>query len=364
MSEYRLRNHIPLGAPATRETFQGDEPNMRVSLGFTPLWYRERLGIDFSEPWHLDPEYRYRSLIAMKEYLHAAFPSVSYFVPSYADNIENTCATISGVHGIMLIPMLYGIEPVYRKDGWPDVKDGMHIPKERLTDLPLIDLKANPVIGRLFEQMDIIESKFGPVHGYLNYQGILNVAMKVRGSEIFLDMVDDPDFAHSFFRHIADTIRSTAKMIQARQRSSGFQVDLLSMSNCVMNMISPAQYEEFVLPLDTALSKQFPRFGIHTCNWKADPYLDQLHTIKKMGYLDTGLISDFSRIKRMFPDTRRAVLYSPVELGNKSIEAIRKDIERIRREYAPCDIVMADIQSTTPEERVREFLGIVESLEL
>jgi hypothetical protein len=128
-------------------------------------------------------------------------------------------------------------------------------------------------------------------------------------------------------------------------------------------MVSPAQYEEFVRPLDAALSTQFPMFGIHTCSWKADPYLEQLHTIEKMGYLDTGMMSDLSRIKRMFPDTRRAVLYSPVELGNKSIKAIQVDIERIRREYAPCDIVMADVENTTTEERVREFLETVNSFQ-
>ena len=41
-----------------------------------------------------------------------------------------------------------------------------------------------------FGQMDIIE-RFGKVHGYLNYQEILNIAVKLRGTDIFMDMVDD-----------------------------------------------------------------------------------------------------------------------------------------------------------------------------
>ena len=41
--KYRLRNHIPISGPATREPIVGDEAELRVSLGFTPKWYVDRL---------------------------------------------------------------------------------------------------------------------------------------------------------------------------------------------------------------------------------------------------------------------------------------------------------------------------------
>ena len=210
--------------------------------------------------------------------------------------------------------------------------------------------------------MDFIEKKWGVIHGYLNYQGILNVAMKVRGPDIFMDMILDPEFTHFFLAHIAQTIGDISKLVQARQRESGFDVNLLSMSNCVMNMISPEQYEEFVLPLDRKLSCEYERFGIHTCNWDVTPYLHPLRKIEKMGYLDTGKMADLAQIKQMFPDTRRAVMYSPVELENKSLVEIRKDILRIYQDYAPCDIVLADVESTVPDKRVTDFLDLVEDV--
>ena len=359
----QLRNHIPISGPATREPATGDEPFIRVSLGFTPRWYSRRLGIDFGERWHLDPEYRYRTLVGMKEHLHSCFPQVPYFAPRYrSDGVEPTCATIGGVHGIMLIPMLYGIEPVYGADTWPDARGGVHLAKDGIASLQPLEVAAHPVARQLLEQMDLIESVWGPIRGYMNYQGILNIAMKVRGQEIFLDMLDDPDFTHRFFAHIADTIERTSRLIQARQRRSGFVVDLLSMSNCVMNMISPELYAEFVLPLDRALSGKYERFGVHTCNWDATPYLEPLRSIEKMGYLDTGMMADLPRIRSMFPDTRRAIMYGPVDLERKSAEGLRADIEKIAREYAPCDIVMADVEVTTPDDRVREFLDLTEEV--
>ena len=360
MKDHRLRNHIPIGAPARREPLVGDEPDLRVSLGFTPSWFSKRLGIDFAEQWHLDPVYRYEAVLKMKQELHRTFPMIPYFQVKMEDGIERTCAAISGVHGIMLIPMLYGIEPSYWVDRWPDAKGGTRVEKAQLEHLEPSDLQTHPVMAQLFEQMDTIEERWGQIQGYPNYQGVLNVAVKVRGSEVFLDMCDDPDFAHFFFDHIARTIEVVAKRVQERQRRSGFYVNQLSMSNCVVNMISPQQYEDFILPHDLRLSKEYERFGIHTCNWDVTPYIDALRKIEKMGYLDSGMMADLKRVKETFPDARRAVLYGPVELENKTLLEIRADIERLATEYAPCDIVMADVESTTPDSRVLDFLRIVE----
>jgi hypothetical protein len=71
-----------------------------------------------------------------------------------------------------------------------------------------------------------------------------------------------------------------------------------------------------------------------------------------------GMMSDMRRVRQVFPDTYRAVLYSPVKLQEASLEEIRNDMEKIYNDLGPCDLVMADIQVSTPDERVRELLGI------
>ena len=305
----------------------------------------------------MDPAYRYTTLVQMKEHLHATFPSVPSFKPEYDQNgVEHTSATIDGVYGILPIPMLYGMQPVYQADNWPDVKADIHMSREEIDSLPPPDPIRAPHIKQLLKQMDWIEAKAGRIHGYLNYQGILNIALKVRGNEIFIDMMDDPEWTRRFFRHIMENMAATAKLVQERQERSGFRTGVFSVSNCVINMVSPAQYEEFVLPLDMELSTRFPTFGVHTCNWDATPYLEPLRKINKMGYLDTGATADLARMKRMFPDTRRCVLYGPVELEHKNEGEIFEDVRRIAGEYGPCDIALADVENTTPDVRVRYFL--------
>jgi hypothetical protein len=358
MNDYRLRNHIPISGPATREPCCGDETDLRVSLGFTPRWYNKRLDIDFSERWHIDPEYRYMTLLKMKAYLNNIFPNVPYFNVNIENGIEKTCATISGVHGAMLVSLIYGLEVVYGPDIWPSANPEKPLTKEQIEKLKPFDLLNNPIVQQLLGQMDIIEKKWGQIHGYLNYQGILNNALRIRGNAIFIDMVDDPKFVHHFFNHIYQTMLDLVRLIQARQRKSGFDINLLSLSNCVVNMISPDMYKEFVLPYDMKMSREFDRFGIHTCNWNVTPYIEVLKAIDKMGYIDMGIDSDMKKAKKAFPDARRAVMYNPVAVESKNLDEIQKDIQRIYNELAPCDVVLADVENTTPDSRIQEFLEI------
>jgi hypothetical protein len=149
-----------------------------------------------------------------------------------------------------------------------------------------------------------------------------------------------------------------ARRVQERQRASGFPIDQLSVSNCVMNMISPQVYEEFVYPFDRRIAVSFERFGVHTCNWDVTPYIEVLSRLPNLGYLDMGIMSDLRTVRRTFPDTYRAVLYSPVRHQEAAPVALRTDMAKVYRELAPCDLVMADIQASTPDERVRELLAV------
>lgn len=359
MAENKLKNYIPLGAPATRRPYEGDEPFLRVSLGFCPGWLSARLGSDFGEAWHRDPLRRYESLVKIKRYLHGLFPDVPEFAPrTVGAGAEADCATLSGVFGIKVIAMFYGQKIQFRPDGWPDSVPGEPMEPRQIASLPPFDLDSSPEMQELERQIDILSENFGTAEGYLNYQGVLNTAFALCGSNIFYEMIDDPGCARAAFDHVADTMLRVAKRVQARQHAAGFDIDLLSVSNCVMNMISPDTYRELLLPCDLMLSKQFPRFGVHTCNWNVTPYLDVLSNIKNMGYLDMGTMSDMRRAREVFPDARRAVLYSPLWIADKSEAEIRADVARIGRELGPCDIVLADVSDKTDEKYVRRFLDI------
>jgi hypothetical protein len=204
-------------------------------------------------------------------------------------------------------------------------------------------------------QMDLIEREWGLVWGYPNWQGVLNTAFNLRGADLFVDMIDCPEAVDRLLGVVAETMIRLALLVEERQRRSGFPVDLLSVSNCVMNMISPVQYRQFVQPHDRRIALSLARFGVHTCEWDVTPYLEVLAELPKVGYLDMGIQSDLEKV-------RQALLYSASRLKDASPNELRRDMEKMRWELSVCDRVVPDIAVDTPDERVRELLGICEHL--
>ena len=354
MAIRQLRNHIPISGPARREPADGAEPVMRVSLGFTPEWYHRRCGVDLAERWHTDPIYRHDTLVIMKRELCRAFPQAPYWNLDYEDDLW----TLSGCYGAFVVPQVFGCTLRYAPDAWPVIETRPALDLEALASLDPAELLAAPIVAELDRQMDIIEAEGRRIHGYLNWQGVLNNAFNVYGHRIFLEMADRPQLVRRFLALICEVMIALARWVQARQRRSGLVIDQLDVSNCVMNMISPRSYREFVYPYDRRIAESFAYFGVHTCNWNVTPYLEVLRELPNVGYLDMGIMSDMRRARELFPEARRAVMYSPVKLHEAPIEEIRADMERIYRELAPCDVVMADIQAQTPDLRVHDLLAV------
>jgi hypothetical protein len=243
------------------------------------------------------------------------------------------------------------------EDNWP-ANPPSTMTEEQAARLQVPKLDENPTFCNLMRQMDLIEEKWGKIEGVLNFQGVLNNAFRVRGQDIFIDMLKDPDLAHHVFHVVTETMLQVIRRIYARQERSGVERDYFVTSNCVVNMISGEQYEEFLLLYDQRLSESFTYFGIHNCAWNVDLYLDGYRTIKKLGYLDFGLESNLQRIREEFPETRRCLMYSPIELKEKSLDEIRNDLKRIHELLSPCEIIITDIEANCPDERVVDFYSI------
>jgi hypothetical protein len=135
-------------------------------------------------------------------------------------------------------------------------------------------------------------------------------------------------------------------------------VKFVTASNCLVNLVSPELYADLLQPFDRRLASVYGNLGIHNCAWNATPYLDSYAQIEGVSYLDLGLDSDLPRTRELFPHARRALMYTPMDAARKPLAAIQADFERIARDYAPCDIVIADIEAGTPDERVRELIDL------
>jgi len=387
-------SYIAPSAPARRRQATGQEPFIRPEIGFTPNWYRTALapleagtpletrtekaltgrkqkglierrknsltgrGIDFGEKWHTDPAYRRETVLAMRDELRRRFPSSKI---GGINKPDKPLDLLTGVYGGNVVAMIYGIRPIYAEDNWPNCEH-KYLSDEEADNLEPPDLDTNPVFGDIMKQVDWIEQSEGQILGFLNWQGILNNAQRLRGEKIFFDIIDSPDRCRHLFECIYSTMSEAIKWLHERQRKSGVDINFMTVSNCLVNMISPEQYRDLFLPFDLRFEKEFGCIAIHNCAWNANPYIKDYSQIANLGYIDMGMDSDMARVRELIPNARRAIMYTPMDLANKPWEEIRDDMEKIARDYGPCDIVAADIEAGTPDERVQALIDLCEEI--
>jgi len=351
----QLVSYIAPSAPATRRPADGTEPRVRPEIGFTPAWYRQHLDIDFGRRWHTDPRYRYDTVVAMRDELSRRFPNTSI------GNTSRPIDILTGMYGASTIAGIYGVPIVYAQNNWPNCEH-RYLSDEEVDALQPPDLANNAFFQELMSQLDWIAETHGRIEGYINWQGVLNNAQRLRGQQVFMDFYEQPDRARHLLDCVCTTMIDAAQRVHARQLASGVTVGFFTVSNCLVNMVSGQQYAEFFLPLDCRIAETFGWIGIHNCAWNADAYMDHYAQVPYLGYIDMGIDSDLRRAREMFPDCRRAIMYTPMDLANKSDEELRSDFRRIDDEYAPCDVVLADIEAGTPDERIWTVLEICEEL--
>jgi len=196
----------------------------------------------------------------------------------------------------------------------------------------------------------------------MNWQGVLNNAQRLRGQDIFMDMFMAPERTMHLLDCVTTTMIDAARRLQKKQKKYEDNLPFFTVSNCLVNMVDPELYEEFLLPFDQKIAVAFGMIGIHNCAWSATPYLDHYDKIPGVAYLDMGHDSDLEKATLLFPETRRAIMYTPMELAGKSKDEIKADLERIAFSYGPCDIVAADIESGTPDGKVFDFIHLCEEI--
>lgn len=354
----QLVSYIAPGAPATRRPAEGNEPFLRPEIGFTPAWYRQHLDINFGERFHTDPAYRRDCVVKMRTELKRRFPGTQIGGIARPDAPLDL---LTGTYGACTVAAIYGMPIVYAENNWPNCAHD-YLTDEQLARLEPPDLDRNPHFAQLMEQVEWIAGHEGRVEGFINWQGVLNNAQRLRGEQLLMDVLEAPGKAQHLFACVWETMIQGLRRLHERQRASGVDVRFVTASNCLVNLVSPKVYRDLLLPLDQKLAAVYGCIGIHNCAWNATPYLEAYAEVPGVGYIDMGIKSDLARAKALFPAARRAVMYTPMDAANKTLPEIEADFKRMAREFAPCDVVIADLEAGTPEARVVELVELCAQL--
>ena len=123
-----------------------------------------------------------------------------------------------------IISKIFGCEIKYYKGASPEVLPKMISDKEA-DNLEPINLGENAAFKQVVKLVDKLKNRFGYVMGDINWQGVLNVALDIRGSAIFIDMMQTPDRARRIFGSITKTIMDFVNYIRGETGTSSISVN-------------------------------------------------------------------------------------------------------------------------------------------
>ncbi len=305
-----------------------------VDVVLHPSWWHAHAGITFDEDFFYHPAKRVESERRMEQVLYERFGR-------HGLGADHRCdlPVIGAVHnaaGFMVSEML-GCQVRYRADAAPEV-----VPAGRETLAVDPEEPFRSAAWKRYEGLhDELKARFGGVTGDINWGGVLNLALDLRGQDVFLDMADDADRIRTQFFKLAEVLERFTTGIQAATGTSSISVNrnvrhfhepVFLHSECSHTMISTAEYEKFLMPIDAEWSLRHQPFGIHHCGKDPHRFAAAYARLPQLDFLDVGWGGEVSVLRRHLPQTFFNLRLDPVSIVRQTPAEIRDTVMRLARQ--------------------------------
>jgi len=308
-----------------------DNEMLPVDIVLAPAWWQRHAGITFDADFFYHPARRVEAERRMEQVLYERWGRYGLGRDHGEDRPQ-----VGAVHlaaGYLVSEML-GCAVDYLPGAPPQVKPAH---RERLA-VSADDAFASPAFHRFERLLDALKAKYGYLTGDVNFSGILNAALDLRGQDYLMDLVDRPEEASHFASEIAVVMERLASMVEAATGSTSISVNrtvrhiarpVYLHSECSHVMISVAAYEQFLMPHDVAWSRRHRPYGIHYCGPDPHRYATAFARLPHLDFLDVGWSGDVARLRAALPRTFLNLRYSPVELVRHTPDEIRHTVRRL-----------------------------------
>lgn len=337
---------------------------MQYEICFHPSWWYSAGEIRFGRGFWDDPETRIAADMKMRRILFEKFGEFGegeeHPDPRPLVGSDYTAC------GFLFSEML-GCKVLYEDDNSPQVLCA-ELDEDACNRLRVPDLDQSPAWQRTERQLRVLKERYGRVESHINLQGVQNLALDLRGQNLFTDYYEEEELA----RHLLDV--SCATLLEAGKRLMEYTPALSAgvtnivkhvcpnnfvTSNCSVEMVSQRIYEEFLLEYDTRLAEAFPDFGIHHCGKSMEHVVKGYAKVPNLRFVEVGAGSDLKAVADALPgDVLINARYSPVRLMTVSEGQLREELAEMT-EIVPGDrlsISCVGIDSKCSDERIRSFL--------
>ena len=308
-----------------------NSPMLPTDIVLAPAWWFHNEGITFDEDSFYHPVRRVEVERKMEKVLYERWGKYGL-----GQDKDKDLPIVGAVHlaaGFLLSEML-GCEVEYKEDGPPQVIC------RQLQELTIsAEAAFESSAYKKFEQLtESLKTKFGYLKGDVNWGGIFNIALDLRGEALFMDMFDRPDDVNFFLSEIAKVIERFTQSLQKESGSTSISVNrnvrhleppVYLHSECSHTMISIEDYKKFLFTYDEQWSKKYRPFGIHFCGKDAHRYAKVFTELADLDFLDAGWGGDVEELRKHLPYTFLNIRLSPVEIIDQSVDEIANTIHRL-----------------------------------
>ncbi|MHC4122547.1 MAG: uroporphyrinogen decarboxylase/cobalamine-independent methonine synthase family protein [Planctomycetota bacterium] len=296
-----------------------------------PSWWFHNEGITFDEDFFYNPVRRVEAARKMEKALYERWGEFGL-----GRDRDKDLPVVGPVHlaaGYLLSEML-GCKVNYTEDAPPQVipanKQDLNISAEAA-----FESNAYKRFVRLTEEL---KAKYRYLTGDVNWGGILNIALDLRGESLFLDMFDKSAEVHNFLNEIAAVIEQFTQNLQKETGSTSISVNrnvrhlsppVYLHSECSDTMISVEDYKKFLFKYDEQWSHQYRPFGIHYCGKDPNRYAETFAELSHLDFLDVGWGGDVSLLRKYLPYTFLNVRLSPVEIIKQTTDQVETVIRKL-----------------------------------
>jgi len=338
-----------------------------VDIVMAPSWWNAHAGITFDEDFFYHPSKRIESERKMAQGLYERWGTFGL-----GNKEASELPVVGAVHlasGFLLQQML-GCEVRYSEDAPPLV---VSADRDNL-DISIDGAFSSGVFKKFNAMTESLKEKFGYLVGDVNWGGILNIALDLRGENIFMDMFDKSDDLHKYFLQIADFIARFVTGIHKQTGSSSISVNrvvrhlsdpIYLHSECSHTMISVEDYEKFLLPIDTLWSNVLKPYGIHFCGPDPHRFADSYAKLPRLDFLDVGWGGDLKVLREKLPNTFLNIRLSPVEILQQSEDEIHNTICRLVEDSGNpylTGVCCINMDADVPDSKVSAIFSGVEQL--
>lgn len=336
-----------------------------VDIVFHPSWWNKHAGIVFDESFFYDPIRRVEDERRMEMELHERFGEFGL-----GKDYDKDLPQIGAVHlaaGYLLSEML-GCSIDYIPNAAPQVicphLEGFELDEEK----PF----QSPAFKKLQKLIEELKARYGYVCGDINWGGVLNLAIDLKGENILMDMILEPEKTHAYFYSIARVVERFFSYIYSETKTTSISVNRVACllekpvyihSECSHTMISEDDYRSFLLPIDMEWSEKYRPYGIHYCGKDPHRHAANFAEIPHLDFLDVGWGGDVKTLREYLPDTFLNIRLNPVELNGYSKDELARMIkERVTQSGNPnlTGICCINMDAEVTDEKVATIFRTAE----